>query len=277
MRDGFAYVKLPSSSLNEKLLKLEQGAIRFFRQPQEIKERNKFNPDTLQGYIDKRKEGKKLELVEQITFPPVKPIGLFTEYKTELEEINESYCFKIVKPLVKAIFHRILQRYEFSAEKINDFFAETTDEMFFLMSVLFYPYSHSSLQQTSSPTEYIIQPDHIDESLLTILWVTLEGLQVWLEDAESSSKEGNDGRSGAWHNVGPKAGYVAVNIGKAMSLILSGKCNGVRHRVISPKKDRLSIGVFCNPLATYKLRDIIENKLLFGGSYAEYIKDYFSK
>lgn len=276
MKDGFAYVKIPDASLEKGFLKLQEVALRFFDQPKEIKERDKLNPETFQGYSDKRKNGRKKELVEQITFSPSKPIGLFTECEIELNTIHEIYYFKIIKPLFKIIFNKILGDQNFSKENINSLIAEATDEIFFIMSVLFYPYSKEPTDKDFGLFGHIVQPEHVDEGLFTILWVAQEGLQVWLEnDADSGKSQPQE--NGKWYDIGPKPGHVIVNIGKALSLILGGKCNAANHRVILPREDRLSIGVFYNPPITYKLRDLIVNKELFGGSYEKYIKDYFSK
>lgn len=273
MRDGFAYVKIPSASLEDKLLNIKEAALKFFNQPREIKEKNKLNPMTLQGYIDKRNSEKKNQLVEQMTFPPTKPIGLFTEYKTELNEIHETYYFKIVKPLLSAIFHKALQPHGFTTRKIENLFAEITDEIFFLISLLFYPYTPPTTDSRSLE-HAVVQHEHVDEGLFTILWVGQEGLQVWLDLSVDNLKT-PESTSGAWYDVDPKPGYIIVNIGKALSLMLHQQCNAIRHRVIMPERDRLSFGFFYNPPSTYELRDIIENKLLFS-SYSNYIRDYFS-
>ena len=276
MKDGFAYVKIPDASLEESFLKLQEVALRFFDQPKEIKERNKLNPETFQGYSDKRKDGRKKELVEQITFCPSKPVGLFTECSIELNIIHEIYYSKIIKPLFKIIFNDVLGGQNFSDESINSLIAEATDEIFSIMSVLFYPYSKEPADKDFGLFGHIVQPEHVDEGLFTILWVAQEGLQVWLENDSDSDKIQTQ-ESGKWYDIGPKPGHVIINIGKALSLILGGKCSAARHRVILPKEDRLSIGVFYNPPITYKLRDIIVDKELFGGSYEKYIEDYFSK
>ncbi len=277
MKDGFAYVKTPDSLLVDRLLNLEKVALRFFTQPKEVKEKYKRDPVTLYGYADKRREGRKKELVEQMTFNPKNPIGLFTEYKEGLNEIHQIYYFQIVKPLLRAIFNKVLKSHGFSAEKIDILFSETTDEIFFLMSVLFYPYSKDPTQKDFALSGHIVQPAHVDESLITVLWVAEEGLQAWLGNDHGDSETKLNPKGGLWHNINPKPGHVIINAGKALSLILSGRCSPVLHRVFLPMKDRLSIGVFYNPPATYKMRDIIKDKELFSGSYAEYIKDYFSK
>lgn len=270
MHDGFAYVKVASSSFENKISELEKIALQFFHQPKTIKEKNKRDPETFQGYIDKRTSGRKIELVEQMTFSVKQPLGLFAEYKSVLDEIHEVYYSKIIKPLLKAIFYRVLQSHGLSDVRINELYSETIHDIFFLMSLLFYPYWCDSEQSGEPLSGHIVQPAHVDEGLFTIIRTNQEGLQVWLDEGPQNQHKG------AWYNVSSRPGYVTINIGQALSLILSGKCNAVKHRVLLPKADRLSIGVFYNPPITFKLRDFIENKLLFEGSYEEYIKDYFS-
>ena len=201
-----------------------------------------------------------------MTFPTDSPVVPFTKFKDDIDIISNTYRYEIVNPLLKAIFHRILNPLGFVPEEINKLLSEATDEIFTPMSLLSYPYS-----ENSGMKDFAL-PEHVDEDMITVLWVVQGGLQVWLEHELASKKV-----EGGWYDINPKPGYVVVNIGKALSLMLGKKCNAVKHRVLLPKKDRLSIGVFYNPPITYKMRDIVENKLLFNGSYAEYLKDHFSE
>lgn len=232
MLDGFAYVKIPNVFAEEKLDKLVKDAKEFFKLPKHIKETKKLDPITLQGYVDRRNEENKSAALEQITFPTNSPIGRFEDHKDAIDVITHTYRYEIVMPLMRAIFHRVLEPLGFDVAKIDQLLAEATDEIFTPMSLLNYPYS-----QDLGNKEYAL-PEHVDEDMITVLWVAQDGLQVWLENL--SSKVAGDKTSGEWYNIIPKPGYVIVNIGKALSWMLGKKCNAVKHRVALPKTDRLS-------------------------------------
>lgn len=269
MQDGFAYVKIPNQLAENKLNKLDKEAVAFFKLPKNKKEENKLDPIKLQGYVDRREETNKTACLEQITFPMDSPVGPFIKFKNDIDIISNTYRNEIVGPLLKAVFYRVLKPRGFATQEIDKLLSEATDEIFTPMSLLSYPY-------TKNPeTKEFALPEHVDEDMITVLWVAQEGLQVWLEH-KSPNSDSSKKLTGAWYEINPKPGYVIVNIGKALSLILGKKCNAIKHRVLLPKKDRLSIGVFFNPPITYKMRDIVEDKLLFDGSYSEYLKDHFS-
>lgn len=264
IKDGFAYVRLSRSSIEKALWKLHKEAISFFDQPIQQKEKDgiKLDPKTLQGYIDRRKEKNKNPILhEQIFFRPQNPLGPFIEYQSEINEVHNAFWNEIGQPLLKSVFNRILMKMEFTPEKINSLFSEAIDDIFSSISLLHYPY-------TQQPELYECGlNEHTDQGLITILWINQESLQVWLEtDAD-----------GEWHDINPKEGYVIVNIGNALQAILGGCCKSALHRVLTPKAQRLSIAIFYDPSANYKMRNIIENKLLFGGSCTEFMKDHFSK
>ena len=265
MRDGFAYVRIPNQFAEDKLNKLDKEAVEFFKLPKEKKEETPLDPIMLQGYVDRRKEDGRTACLEQMTFPTDSPVGPFTNLKDDIDVVSKTYRYEIVKPLLEAVFHRILEPLGFTSKEINNLLCEATDDVFTPMSLLCYPY-------TKNPIKDLALPEHVDEDMITVLWVVQEGLQVWLEHQSLNGKV-----AGNWYDINPKPGYVIVNIGKALSWMLGKKCNAIKHRVLLPKKDRLSIGVFFNPPITYKMRDIVENKLLFNGSYAEYLKDHFSE
>jgi isopenicillin N synthase-like dioxygenase len=263
IQDGFAYVKIPNQSLDDKLNKLAKEANAFFKLPKETKEDKKLDPITLRGYVDRRKEKNKGAHMEQVTFPTSNPVDSFKKFKEDIDVVSDIYRNEIVIPLLKAIFHRILHPVGFESEKIDRLLREATDEIFSPMSLLSYPHNKNP------ETDYAL-PEHVDEDMLTVLWVIQDGLQVWLDRNEKDS-------TNSWYNINSKNGYVIVNTGKALTLMLGKRCNAIKHRVQTPKQDRLSIGVFYNPPITYKIRDLISDELLFNGSYAEYLKDHFSQ
>lgn len=261
--DGFAYVKITNQKLNDKLNKLAKEAREFFKLPQAQKEEKKLDPVTLRGYVDRRNEKNKNAFMEQVTFPTNDPVGAFKIFKEDIDVISDAYRNEIVIPLLKAIFYRILKQEGFTSEKIDSLLHEATDDLFSPMSLLSYPYMRDP------ETDYAL-PEHVDEDFLTVLWVAQEGLQVWLDRKSNNT-------AGSWFNIDPKDGYIVVNTGRALTLILGEKCNAIKHRVLLPKQDRLSIGVFYNPPITYKMRDLVSDRLLFNGSYPEYLKDHFSQ
>lgn len=272
IRDGFAYVKLPQPELKDVLKKLHKEAVLFFNQPMAEKEKNgiKFDPETIQGYVDRRKEKDENPILhEQIFFRPNQPLGPFKALNTEIDSVQKTFWLDIGKPLIELVLHRVLSTAQFDSIKINELFREATDDVFSSLSLLYYPF-------TKQPELFECGlNEHTDQSFITVLWVTQESLQVWLEDDEASSAPSR--KAGVWHDLYPKEGYVIVNIGNALKVILGDRCNSALHRVLIPKQERLSIAAFYDPISTYIMRDIVENKLVFGGSAVAYLKDHFSK
>lgn len=262
LRHGFAYVKLPDSNVEEALWGLNEEALNFFRKP--LEEKNQpgvvFDPQTIVGYIDRRNESPDNRLLlEQVFFRPDDPIHIFSQCKSNISEIRKTFWDHVGKPLLLRVFNHILLESGFTEKKIFGLFDESIEDIFATLALLYYP-------DTNFPEKYDAGlNEHTDQGLITVLWVTQESLQVWIE----GTKE--------WHDLMPKKGYVIVNIGNALKLILGERCTSAFHRVIIPNKERLSIGIFYDPSRNYKMRDIVSDKLLFGGSTAEYLKDHFSK
>lgn len=272
IREGFAYVKLPKPQVETVLWKLHAEAINFFNLPAEKKEQDgiKLDLENIQGYVDRSKEKEKFPILhEQIFFRPHKPLGPFKNYQLEINEIQYSFWDEIAKPLLKLVFNTILEPHILSVEKILRSYDDVINNVFASLSLLYYPYTpHPELYECGLN-------EHTDQGFLTVLWINQESLQVWLDDDDGNSEI--DGKKGTWCNLYPKEGYVVVNIGNALNAILSNRCNSAVHRVLVPKKERLSIATFYDPSSTYIMRDLISDKLLFGGSSAEYLKNHFSK
>lgn len=262
LRHGFAYVKLPDPYIENALWQMNTEALRFFHKPSEEKQRPgvAFNPETIVGYIDRRNENPSSPLLlEQVFFRPEKPIKIFSKCKSDLDLISDTFWNDIGKPLLMIVFNRILVEAGFSIEKIKDLFEEAIEDIFATMALLYYP-------TTTSPEKYSSGlNEHTDQGLITVLWINQESLQIWIEQTKE------------WYDLLPKKGYVIVNIGNALKLMLGERCTSAFHRVLVPKHERLSIGTFYDPSRQYRMRDIIQDKLLFGGSTAEYLKDHFSK
>ena len=198
-------------------------------------------------------------LLEQVFFRPEEPIRVFSKCEPDIAIIRSTFWDIIGQPLLMKVFNRILVGVDFTAEKIQTLFDEAIYDIFATLALIYYP-------ATDAPEKYDAGlNEHTDQGLITVLWVNQESLQIWIEETKE------------WHDLLPKQGYVIVNIGNALKLMLGERCTSAFHRVIVPKSERLSIGAFYDPSRSYKMRDLVQNKLLFGGSTAEYLKDHFSK
>ena len=262
IRYGFAYVKIQGHGVEEALEKLSDEALRFFRGPSEKKYQPGvvFDPRTIVGYIDRRGESPDNRLLlEQVFFRPEQPLSIFSECEKDIAIIRNAFWDAIGEPILLNIFYTILKKANFRTKKIHNLFNEAIKDIFSTLALLYYP-------ATNCPEKYDAGLNaHTDQGLITVLWINQESLQVWIEEAKE------------WHDLEPKKGFVIVNIGNALKIILGELCTSAFHRVIIPKRERLSIGAFYDPARSYKMRDVIQNKLLFGGSTAEYLKDHFSK
>lgn len=262
LRYGFAYVKLPDVAAEDALWDLHNEAIRFFKKPSEDKNHPdvRFDPQTIVGYIDRRNESPNNRLLlEQVFFRPDKPLSIFSTCESSISLIRHIFWDIIGKPIQMAVFNRILRDVGFPCDKISALFNETIDDIFATLALLYYP-------ATTTPENYDSGlNEHADQGFITVLWINQESLQIWIEQHKR------------WYDLSPKEGFVVVNIGNALSLILGERCTSAFHRVVVPKMERLSIGTFYDPSRKFQIRNIIENKLLFGGSTAEYLKDHFSK
>jgi isopenicillin N synthase-like dioxygenase len=264
IKDGFAYVKFPDLSIIPLLENLRKESILFFNLPPEEKEKDGilFNPKTIEGYVNRRKERSyKPILQEQIFFRPNKPIGPFKQMQPEINAIQDVFWDKIAKVIIKLILEYLLFPLDYDAEHIEKEYSHIRKNIFNSLSLLYYPFARN-------PDDYQCGiNEHTDQSFLTVLWVTQECLQVCLENKQGKAK---------WYDLEPKPGYAVVNIGNALSAITGGKCRSSIHRVLTPKEERLSIAAFYDPSINYIMRNILDNTLIFGGSSKAFLKDHFS-
>lgn len=272
IRVGFAYVKLPDNQTEDLLLNLKTDALNFFRSPDCTKSKPelRLNPKTIEGYIDRRVESESNKiLLEQVFFRPNKVIDSFKHSEEMVFGIQNCFWDKITLPLLKQVFNHVLQPIGFLDTKINTLYNEVINAIFATVALLYYP-------ATKSPEKFSYGlNEHTDQGFITVLWINQESLQVWIDQSEDNSIQ--DKFIGYWQDLPPKPGYVIVNIGNALKSILGEKCNSAFHRVVVPKQERISIGLFYDPAREFRMRDFVNNQLLFGGSTAEYLKDHFSK
>jgi len=97
---------------------------------------------------------------------------------------------------------------------------------------------------------------HVDSGLVTLLAQDgVAGLQA-------------RGRDGAWHDVPPRAGTLAVNFGKVLERWTMGRIRATEHRVIGGETTRCSIPFFYEPRADARIAPLPG---LAGESFAPFL------
>lgn len=249
MRVGFCYVKLPDTVNTEMTLEmLKVRALDFFRQSKAEKLKWAMN-ENFEGFAD-RQNAKVPQSIQEFLFSPQQPYGPFRQDGKLIAEIKKIFQDKIALPLVAKIFTILGQA---------DKFPELTDQPCGTLSFIYYP-----------PTQHVECTHgvaaHKDFDLITILWITKPGLQVYFNNQ--------------WIDVDPMSGYVVVNLANALELILGKQCTSALHRVILPLEERISIGLFVGPDVGSKLEkpviDLTTGKILWD-SYQEYLQDQFKQ
>ncbi len=107
---GFAYVKLPDSSVKHTLYKLHDHALKFYNAPLSIKNDKaiQLNPDKYEGYIDRRRDNNPI-FHEQGFFRPHHPIKPFSSASESISTVHEVFWNKIAQPLIRQIFSLVLR------------------------------------------------------------------------------------------------------------------------------------------------------------------------
>ena len=246
---GFCYAKLPNEeSTYNAINKLKEKALNFFRQAKEEKIKFAVN-EKYEGFAD-RQDGKIPQSVQQFYFRSASPYGSFVDEVESINHIKKVFQDDIGLPLVEKIFTR------FGKE---NYFSELTQQPFNSFSFVYYP------ETQTVPCKRGVNA-HKDFGLITVLYISKPGLQVYLNDE--------------WLDVYPMPGYVVVNIANALELILGKKCNSALHRVLLPREERLTMGIFIDPDMGKNfekpLIDLTTGKELFK-TYKEYVDDQFSR
>ena len=107
--------------------------------------------------------------------------------------------------------------------------------------------------------EFGLKP-HKDFGLITLLWISEPGLEVFYDNA--------------WHSVDPKPGYIVINLANALVEMLEGSavnCHSALHRVRPVNAERLSFGLFIDSSLKKPIYNLVSEKQLHpdGKSYLE--------
>lgn len=249
VKTGFCYVKLPDAERTQADLSiLRSRALDFFRQSKSDKLLLAVN-DAFEGYAD-RQDGKVPQSAQQFFFRPDKPVGPFVNDKSLISSVTGVFQNQIGLPLIRRVFELAGQPAKFPG---------LTEKPFSSFSFVYYPEIPEKKCDRGITA-------HKDFDFITVLQVNKKGLQVWID--------------GLWVDVEPRNGYVVVNFANALELMLGGACTSALHRVLLPKEERISIGLFIGPDMGPKLdkpmMNLITNEVLFD-SYAQYLDQQFKQ
>lgn len=250
MHFGFCYVKLPEGKKCMHWLdQIQQQGLEFFRQPIEQKSQYSVDSDTWAGY-SQRSLKNKLHFVEQAFFRPNKPLSPFQSVKHEIEKLSELFEKSIASKLLLEIFKAAkIKDPEKSLDKIME-------DNFQSFSLSYYA------DKQSEEYEFGLKP-HKDFGLITLLWITKPGLEVYYNKT--------------WHPVDPKPGYIVVNLANALVEMLEGNqvpCESALHRVRPVSNERLSFGLFIDPSLKQPINNLTSGTQLYPDGQS-YLKEQF--
>jgi isopenicillin N synthase-like dioxygenase len=248
MTHGFCYVNIAKEEVAfSSLQRLYEKAILFYRQPEEEKNKVALNEETFEGYKD-RENNETKQSVKQLYFRPENPIGPFKQHATatDIETVRKLCKDKIVANLLKRILAHLSLEQHYDDIYRMDF------------SSVSFPYYPENAKKTS--IEGLAA--HKDFGIFTVLWVTKPGLEVLME------KE--------WVAIDPKPGYILVNTGYCLELMTGNQVKSAPHRVVLPKEERLSIGIFFEGPQHQAVTDLTTGKVLFN-NYQNYLQAQFSR
>lgn len=251
IQTGFCYLKMPELTLSNDIQMCLDVALKFFHGKQD--EKNKWRlkeklakGDRYQGYV-LRSQSKNTNAVEQIFFEPDAPFGPYVSYSIIIKKINDVFTKQIFIPLMRSIFKRL----ELSDDDLNEAIREP------YCSLVFQRYP-----STGEDKNVIRLNAHKDFGLITVLYFTDPGLEIYYEEA--------------WHIVPSKPGYLIVNLGNAIEKITGNLCHSALHRVTNATDDRMSMVYFFNANYQRQVKNFIDNTII-AATGEEFFREQFSE
>ena len=92
----------------------------------------------------------------------------------------------------------------------------------------------SSLEMVDDGRRWIIGQEHVDTTVLTLLWQNKKGLQM--KDSQ-----------GYWRDVPVVPGGLSLHCGDVFNRLTNGVINAARHRVVGDGESRMSLAMFLEP------------------------------
>lgn len=237
MQVGFCYVKIPNGKLIQTIKTCVQLAKKFFQSNPDEKAKWKLKEvllpgDRYQGYA-LRSQSRNTNAIEQIFFEPDSPFGPYESYASMIQEIHDTYRHFIFLPLMKTIFNKL---------KISETqFHEATKNP--NCSLVF-----QSCPSIGEKKDAIRLNAHKDFGLLTVLFFEEPGLEVYYQNN--------------WYPIPPQEGYVVVNLGNALEVMLGKRCHSALHRVTNATDNRISMVYFYNPNYQQQVRNYFDDTLI---------------
>ncbi|MEM9103309.1 MAG: 2OG-Fe(II) oxygenase family protein [Pseudomonadota bacterium] len=242
---GIAYIPVPED-VTRKLELIETTGKAYFQQPKYQKKQHPFTAETYEGFLDQTTIG---YAVERYIIRASLPADL--TWKTcgaEMLELRHYFRYEIIQPLLLALFEHL----KIDPKKIQSHF-NTADST---LSILYYP-------PCNTPDARRRLRPHEDAALMTILWSQEPGLEVEIDDK--------------WHINLTKKGYVIVNLGDGLNLMVDNKCHALTHRVlISDNHSRLSIASFYTQDPKVEFINAITGKKI-ADTFGEYAANHLEK
>ncbi len=218
----------------------------LFYRKKALKYQYYFNNETFEGYNDYI--NKPNMLVDNMTIR----LNNIPNYFKPIE--NE--FVKVVKELKNEIGINILKQIFgfYDLENKFDNFKKYLDDEFII-------YAH--YPKISEENNFKIGiPAHKDFDFLTLLHITIPGLEYKINQE--------------WVPINPNDGYILINLSSALSYSLGGQITSAEHRVLIPKEERLSMGLFLASKAQNPVIDLTNDKRLFS-KYSDYLNSEFKK
>lgn len=240
---GFCYIELGELELSTLNILIDLSE-RFFAQNESYKQQFAMD-NNREGYIFQGKSGK--ENIMRYIYHGNNLKGPFLEYQSELDKIRHYFKYTLGLPIIKRIFEHT---------GIENYYSDITEESAASVSFIHYP-------AKKPENNHLLQglKEHKDITLITILFITKPGLEVFNDQI-------------GWRAIQPKQGYAVLNIGRALELITGGQFNAATHRVNinDPEDTRSSIASFISPHNDTPLIDCVNNQKMYK-CYEDFIQE----
>ena len=240
---GFCYIELGEIELLtlNTLIDLSEW---FFAQDESYKQQFAMD-NNREGYIFQGKSGK--ENIMRYIYHGNNLKGPFLEYQSELDKIRHYFKYSLGLPIIKRIFEHT---------GIDNHYSDTTEQSAASASFIHYPAKDSQNNHLRQGLK-----EHKDITLITILFITKPGLEVFNDQF-------------GWRAIQPKQGCAVLNIGRALELMTGCQFNAATHRVnINDTDDtRSSIASFISPHNDTPLIDCINNQKMYE-CYEDFIQE----
>jgi len=224
---GFCYIKIPEK-LESMLTNLSLVGEDYFSRSEAEKQQFPHSMGVSnEGYLNHKIRG--TDNIQRYVYHGNKLVEPFLDKANLINYARDYFREKIGRVVIKKIF---------ADAGILDHYADVIKDGSASLSFICYPLPSGGLKA------------HKDTVLVTVLFITKPGLEVYIEQF-------------GWQEVKPKPGYLVLNVGNSLELMTAGRYRSALHRVRESHDSRLSIASFIGPNPAIPLINYITGQQLY--------------